>query len=49
MIVQDVQELQLLELHNIGKIPQMVLDRRRVKVREIPDAMKMSKERACLI
>ena len=34
---------------NIGKVHQMVLDDRRIKVREIADVMNMSKERVCQI
>ena len=34
---------------NIAKVHQMVLDDRRIKVREIPEVMKMSKERVCHI
>lgn len=34
---------------NIAKVHQMVLDDRRIKVREIAEAMKMSKERVCHI
>ena len=34
---------------NIAKVHQMVLDDRRIKVREIAEVMKMSKERVCHI